>query len=207
MLPFVVDRFDRWLRRRYHVVEFTDDPDCLLRVALRRAAREVPLRDGSLVRAGQAVGELHLWNEQLPKFPREGPSFAWARKTSRRMRHSLCLLAVHVAHDPAWRQVAAFYADVPVPDGRPQAVVQRIASRYGFDCLPPRRSAPYWIRAVAESVLLWGFAVTYNPAALRRQRFVRRRQQIWISRPMLMARYHADRGAGATGHEATGAIR
>jgi hypothetical protein len=44
---------------------------------------DLMLPDGTWVRAGDRVIKLHLWNEQVPLFPRAGPTLGWARRMSR----------------------------------------------------------------------------------------------------------------------------
>ncbi len=144
MLAVLVYRLNGFLSRLYRIEEFTDDPNCLLRIAKKNASRAVSLRDGTEVRRGDVVGELHLWNAHLPRFTRSGPTLGWARRAHRLMVRSLSLLADHVQHHPTWQRVQAFYADVPTSAKRPLAVIDRAASRYGFAAVLQRRT--FWRR-------------------------------------------------------------
>jgi hypothetical protein len=188
-LVFFVNCLDASLRRLYGIEEFTQDPTCLLRIAMKCAAKAVTLSDGTEVRRGDVVGELHLWNAHLPRFTSTGPTLGWARRAHRLMVHSLTLLADHVQRQPTWRQVEAFYADAPTSAKRPVATIERAAARYGFEGVTQRRTIWRMAHEVLESLLLWLLAHAYNPAALRRQAFLRRRQQIWISRSTLIRLY------------------
>jgi hypothetical protein len=189
VLPVAVGCLDRLLRWWFRIDEFTADSDCLIRVAWRQAGEALTLPDGTAIRAGAAVGELHFWNEHLPPFGLAGPSLGWARLMHRRALHSLRLLANQVRREPARQQVVAFYADVPVPRRRSEAAFRRLACRYGFFCPPNHHLAGGVVHAVAESILLWGLVATHNPRALRRRRFLRARRRIWISRTALLERY------------------
>jgi len=59
----LVRGFDALLAQYYGIHEFTDDPDCIMRIALARAGRDIALSDGTSVRADDAVIDLHWWNE------------------------------------------------------------------------------------------------------------------------------------------------
>jgi hypothetical protein len=63
-------------RRIGGVSEFETAEDGLLRIAEGHAEHDFVFRDGTHVRQGQAVIDLHLWNEHLPPFPYGGLFFA-----------------------------------------------------------------------------------------------------------------------------------
>ena len=56
ILDKLVVAFDRRQRRKLNIWEFTDDPQCILRVALVRSRWEQQLADGSFLRRG-----VYLW--------------------------------------------------------------------------------------------------------------------------------------------------
>lgn len=193
MLVYLISRLDALLCHVYRINEFVDDPDCLLRLAIRRAPAELSLRDGTRVVLGDPVGELHLWNDHLPHFPTSGPTLGWARRVHNLMVHSLSLLANFVASEPEWQSLQAFYADVPISPRRSLASVRRASLRYGFE--PELRHPTFWrsFCDALESLLLGSLAYAYNPPSLGRQAFLRHRQRIWNARPTLIRLY------GATG--------
>src|SRR6185312_15368381 len=83
-----IDDVSRWCNG---IVEFSTAPDCLLRVAVSRATERRVLADRA-VEAGEAVVELHLWNEHIPSL--EGFSgLGWVARIRRQMIRSLGLLA------------------------------------------------------------------------------------------------------------------
>ena len=180
---------DALIRVCYGIYEYTDDPDCLLRVAISRARAPVALADGTRIQPGEPVGTLHCWNEHFPRYPNDGPNLGWACTTQHRMRHSLNALADHIVDEPAWREVRALCAEAALSTrlGWPQ--VQRVAERYGFERVTPSASALRRIHAVGEGVVLWGLTHAFNPAALARQPFLREHHELWISRAELVARY------------------
>lgn len=186
----MVGGLDRVLRRCHHVQEYSRAPGCVFRVGLERAQYPALLADGTFVRVGDAVGSLHFWNERLPRFPSSGPDLHWAKIMQRRMRHSLEELCRHVEGDPAWAEVKAIRAEATLPL-RPRAgrQLRRLARRFGFEpgaghALPRGR-----LSLAAHNALIWGFARAYNPAALPGQRLVQGREELWLSRSSLLARY------------------
>src|SRR5216683_24095 len=88
-----IDAVDRLLRRCHGVHEYTDDSECILRIAWRAARSDILLQHGMLVRSGDATVELHLWNERLPLISHDGVGMAWGAVVDRQVRRSLTLLA------------------------------------------------------------------------------------------------------------------
>ena len=191
VLVYLIYRLDALLRHLYRIREFTDDPNCLLRLAIKQASTPLSLSDGTRIMPGDPVGELHLWNDHLLHFPSGGPTLGWARRAHALMVHSLSLLADHVATEPEWQGVQAFFADVPISPKRSPASVRAVSRRYGFEPALRRRTVWRSVHDVIESLLLGGLAYAYNPAASHRQKFLRHRQRIWIGRTTLIRLYGA----------------
>lgn len=185
----LVGNVDAMLRRRQGVYEFTDDPDCLLRVGLRRAPATVRLADGQVIAAGSPIGVLHFWNEHLPPFPPAGPDIRWATRIEHRFGRSMRLLAAHVEGHPAWAEVRALHGSVALSGGLRPAQMRRVASHYGFEIAEPDLAGLAALHAFGENFLLWAFARAFNPAALQRQPFRRPRTELWMSRETLRARF------------------
>ncbi len=78
----IIYAFDGWLSRQYRIYPFRDGADCFLRLQLTQASHPVELPAG-LLRAGEPVLALHLWNEYIPIIPSGGPDLGWARKVQR----------------------------------------------------------------------------------------------------------------------------
>jgi hypothetical protein len=114
VLVYFIHRLDALLRQLYRISEFTDDPSCILRLAMKLSSTPLKLNDDTRIMPGDPVGEFHLWNDHVPRFPPGGPTLGWARQAHRLVVHSLSLLADHVENGPEWQQVRAFYADVPI---------------------------------------------------------------------------------------------
>jgi hypothetical protein len=188
----LVGTLDAWLRSYYDIRNFTDDPQCVLRIGPMPAHMSVSLSDGTKIRDGELVGALHLWNEHVPRYSGNGPTLAWAKEMRRRMLCSLGLLADFVERDPVWAPVRAFCGDSTLSSRIGGLQMQRLARRHGFEPAPPPAALSSHLHTVADSLIVWGLTRAFNPAALPRQRFLRDHNELWISRSMLVALYGRD---------------
>jgi hypothetical protein len=187
---------DAILRSYYGIYEFTQDPQCILRIGLDEARSEVALSDGTRVKSGEIVGTLHFWNEHLPRYSESGPDLRWACTVRDRVIHSLRAFCEHVEREPAWRPVQAIRAETALPARLGSAQIQRVFRRYGFEATPADTSLRARLHGFGECFVMWGLTRAFNPAALPRQPFLRDRCELWISRAALFARYG---GAAAKG--------
>ncbi|HEV2549018.1 MAG TPA: hypothetical protein VGU20_16880 [Stellaceae bacterium] len=179
---------DALLRRAMRIEQFCSDPRCVIRVRPISAAHTVHLSDGTIVRAGDPVGELHLWNEQLPRIPVTGPGIAWAVAMQRAYSHSLSQLARHVAEHGAFAEVDAFCAAIAFAGPWSRAgKVARAAARKGFELVDPKPSMLADLAALADGIFILCLIHAFNPAGLRKLRVTRRRYEIWISKRRLIA--------------------
>ena len=199
-----VRQLDRFLRRVEGIEEFSRREDCIFRIGLVRASGEFRLADGTHVRRGDPVGELHYWNEHAPRFGDGRPALAWALAADRAVRQSLRALAEFVEREPRYRSVRAFggvMCGLPVR-GAPS--LSATVRRYGFETWPfePPRSLAGRLHLVGENMLVRLLAWAYNPGSLHAGA-APARCNFWISRPALLARYGAEastrNGAGSCG--------
>jgi hypothetical protein len=183
----VVGSLDAALRYCYGIHEFTDDPECVLRLGLSVAQEPVTLPDGTAIDIGDPIGSLHFWNEHLPRYSEGGgPELGWAAEMRRRVAGSLKALAEHVENDPDWRIVHAFRGHAAFSSRAGILQLHRVTRRLGFQWVP---GGPSTARALAGSITGYGLTRVHNPAALSRQAFFRRVHEIWISRAMLLKLY------------------
>lgn len=183
----VVTATDRLLRRYYGIRPFLNDPHCLLRIARAAAARQVALRDGTLVRPGDPIAVLHLWNEHIPRFAPTGPDMAWAITFRDNMTFSLHALAHYLQENGAWRDVQAVHGCVGFGNRWRRRQMNRAAARFGFELLPTQ--TPYGLHRMGEDILVWCLTRAFNPAALRRPVFRHDRAELWTSRASLVLSY------------------
>lgn len=189
LLDKLVMAIDRRQRRRLGIREFTDDPDCIMRLALTTARTGAELADGWVIRPGDRVGVLHMWNEHIPRMPPIGPDLAWARAGFHLPVHSLRLLARYVVETPSLKDITAFGGS-PTFVYTPNA--DRMAHRLGFelfDPVPPRGPVE-WGAGLVMRLWSWLLRRAFNPKSaqgLRLRDFQQR--PAWISRRTLIARY------------------
>lgn len=189
---------DLLLRHRFGIHEFTDDAECIFRIALVPAARHVVLSDGTAIAQGELVLQLHFWNEHLPPMGAAGPDTAWATIMKRRMRQSIASIAAHLERARDLDAVRALHGSPPFASRIGTAQMVRTARRFGFDVIEPEGQPELRqrIHTMFDSMLLWGLARTFNPPALRSKGLLRHRYQLWISRDKLLRCY----GAAALPH-------
>ncbi len=65
-LERAVFSLDRVLRWRLGIYEYSASRHCMFRINRARAEQSWRLPDGTTIRAGDRILELHLWNEHIP---------------------------------------------------------------------------------------------------------------------------------------------
>jgi len=189
LLSRLVIAFDRRQRLRMNIWEFSQDPDCILRLGTGSASMAAELSDGTVIRPGDTVGIIHLWNERIPKMPVTGPDLAWARKFIHSLSHSFRLLARYLVEEQALTEVAAFGGDLPFVFTPGALNALRRLGLEVFDPLPPRTLKEKGIDLGAR-VWTWLLRRAFNPGSIRGQRLSDiRRRPTWISRQALIALY------------------
>ncbi len=197
MFRRMVQGLDVVLRRFLHIYEFSQDERCLLRLSVGESDDDLTLSDGTRVRQGDLIGELHLWNEHIPPVPRSGPDLAWALAFQRRMTLSFRELATHIETRPRLQDVRAFRGEIYF--GGPYGVAHfgHLAERWGFDLVSPDGGTGLWGRLTGwgANVYAWGLIWAFNPASLQGEGPRKlRRDQIWISRNLLIHKYRVPKG-------------
>jgi hypothetical protein len=180
---------DTLVRRAYHVWEFTQDENCILRIAVGRSAGEIALSDGTRIEKGELVGELHLWNEHLPRMDEQGPSLVWALRAYRLWESSLKKLVTYLEHAPQFEEIRAFRGETAF--FKEDLEGSALFSRMGFDLVRRnptgklRRFGDFW-----ENLYTWWLIWTFNPGSMKTKNLRRlERAQLWISRQALLERY------------------
>ncbi len=188
---FALDAIIRWAAG---VQPLADDPQCLFRIAVKSSPRRHRLTDGTEIRAGDRVIELHLWNEHIPRMPAEGPDLQWARAFYNRFRYSLHLLAQRMETDPILKESVAIYGRLFVHLGhrQPEAVLIR---RLGFEFrrVPEPTSLPGRIGRFFVTLYAGWLAWAYNPGSLRvRDIWEKDLVEVWMSRRRLLVLHGAE---------------
>ena len=182
---------DGMLRRWQSVVEYTHDPACILRIKFGRLDQDFSLSDGTVGHAGERFIDLHLWNEQVPAMPKEGPSIAWARRMSLCFQHSLRQLARYLASRADLDDISLVRCTMMFASRERDDQMVRMIGRYGFELVPPATTATMGERArrFGENVLISLIVLAGNAAALRRDTLRRGRTRVFMSRKALEQRY------------------
>jgi len=187
----IVRPVDAALRYHYGIREFTDDPLCILRLSREKAWRGLLLSDGTPIAAGEPVGELHFWSEHMPVFGDTGPNLGWAVETCRRLRRSFVLLAGALGSDPRWQGLHAVFARWAFAGAFDATHQRRLIEEFGLDIFAPDRTIAHRVHDLMQDFLLWGMLRAFNPEALQSHGFFRSRQELWISRPAVLAGFGA----------------
>ena len=189
--PFVLG-LDALLRHLYRIQEFDDNEECFFRLSISRSKREYHLSDGVVILPGDRLGEIHFWNERLPKIGENGADVAWARAFYRRGVSSMKSLAANAIHNPEYQDILAYHGDPPIGGYHDEKMLVRALQRWGFDLCPTETADGFWGK-FAEfwanlyiSWVVWAF----NPGSLKgRTIFKLKREEILISRKKLLELY------------------
>jgi hypothetical protein len=179
---------DRWLRQRQGVLEYSDNPDCVFRIQRAKAETPLVLRDGTRIAAGDAVLNIHLWNEQFPAMGGDGATMRWARAVAGGIDLSLRELAQHLRWTRAYDDVVALRADMRLGTAEQSSQLARISGRYGFEagCAAGEHGA---IHRLGENIFLVLLVLATNPVALRAPVLWRDHTLVYLSRSSLEDRY------------------
>ncbi len=183
---------DAILRRCLGIYEFSQAPDCILRLARRSSHRTCSLPDGVTIHVGDPVLEIHLWNEHIPRMAEDGPDLRWGRAVYRAIRRSLEELAHYLqdSHNPAG--IMALYGEASILLPMERQSMTDLLRALGFDILVlPRPAGPAgrikrFLDHAYNRAVIWAF----QPASLRDKRLSgASRIEFWMSRQTLLARY------------------
>lgn len=189
-IEHAVFSLDSWLRRRYGVFEYTSEPRCLFRLERARADQTVSLADGTLVRLGDPILKLHLWNEHIPTMGERGPTVAWARQVSRAIDASLRELARYCAQRVELDNVAVICGDMHLGTVRQCSKLTRIVARYGFESVENCDGGPRGLlHRLGECILIFMLILATNPVTLRSAMVRRYYKRVFLSRATLDLRY------------------
>ena len=187
-LVFVLDA---WLRRWHAVTEYSADPRCIFRIQVAQCDRDITLADGTSARAGDPAVDLHIWNEQMPRMPSQGPSLTWARHVCRCVEISLRELARYLRAHPELRDVAVVRGNIVFCVAEQSDQMVRVCRRFGFemvDCGGPDTLGAY-IHRLGQNVLVSLMVLALNGVAIRPSSLRRVRLQAYLSRKVLISQF------------------
>lgn len=179
MLHTIITRFDDFQRQRQKVFEFSDAPDCLLRLQISHTKYPIQLSNCEMSPGDQYL-DLHLWNEHVPPMPPEGPNLAWASRTRRMFVSSLSKVAELISQDPQYKDIKMIRGITVLLTLSDEKNGKSMVERLGFTLMPYHqtlgRFGEFWENFYTY-VLMW----TFNPNSLRNRNLIKsRRTEFWI---------------------------
>jgi YkoP-like protein len=193
MLRTLVTMIDEKLRASHDIREYSTSPDCIFRMEIVSSAESAVLMDGTVIRAGDRIINLHLWNEHIPTFPRAGPTLGWALRLHRAFQTSLTELDRFLAGQPELRDIIAIRGDMSFGSTERSDQLLAMAARYGFERIKSSElSLPKRVHRFGENVLISMLVLLCNPAAFHSNSLWRTRTPVVLSRKTL----HRQSGMG-----------
>ena len=171
----LVRRLDRFLREKEGIFEFCNGADCILRISLSTCEREIDLADGTRLSRGDALCDLHVYNEHVPPIGPHGPDFAWASLVQQRFRNSLAALADTFEKDNRFDSVKALRGRTTLVTQRGDKQLQRLAARLHFEKIDSQTQPTLLTKLhdLGENLLVWALVHTFNPGGLRHSKLMR----------------------------------
>lgn len=198
-LEAVVAALDDRLRLRHRVIEYTSSPECMFRIQLVRSEEDYVLSDGTCVRASERLVNLHVWNEQFPRFTGNGPTLAWARRVNHAFELSMRELAGFLESRREFDDVVAICANLTLEPAERSGQLVRFVARFGFEPIAAASSRSFrqQMHWFGENILISMMVLARNAAALRADTLRRDRTLVFLSRRELRRRYGFARGQAA----------
>lgn len=178
----IADRLEAWFDRLYRIRPVGDGGSVLRLGLIRYRGPDVPFQDGSVLRRGDLVGELHVDN-------RRAAALHEGRKAGFRYRREIFRLLPVLARDlrtrPEYQAIQAI--------GGPSLFWEE-ATLLGFEHRPVPAFTRWWLTWWERFLL-----ARYHPAGRARLAKGNRQElrQVWMSRRTLVERW--GNGRGATG--------
>jgi hypothetical protein len=198
-LEALVTALDHRLRLRHGVFEYTRNPDCLFRIQIVDSTDDLLLSDGVRIQAGDRLINLHVWNEQFPRFPRHRATLAWARRVDRAFDISLRELDACLTARPNLGDVVAICGNMGFGSAARSAQLARYVARFGLErvAAPNDMSFRQLLHLFGENILISMMVLARNAGALHADTLRRDRTPVFMSRQTLQGRYGLARDRAA----------
>lgn len=184
-----VFQLDRVLRRWQGIYEFSQLDDCLLRVAIARARSPIALPDGSVIRPGDQVLEIHWWNEHVARLVADKPALARAKCLLALVQHSFDELAQYIATAPEARNVLFVHGNAILPMRSRRNEIAVRARQYGFWAVQPGAAPCERVHDYFEKYLVWALLWAFHRRRPEMKVHTLRRVDLWATRAEFLARY------------------
>ncbi len=182
-------QLDRLLRRWQGIYEFCQADDCLLRVAIGRAAKRIELPDGSSIHPGDEILEIHWWNEHVARLVADKPALARAKCLLALVRHSFEQLAQYLATAPEAQRVRFVHGNAVLPmRSRRNEIAVRVR-QYGFWVVPPHAGLFESVHDYFEKYLVWALLWAFNRRKPEMKVHTLRQVDLWTTREQFLETY------------------
>jgi YkoP domain len=176
------------VRKSMHVYEFTDDPDCILRIQLTTSPRSVDFGTWQISK-GETILSIHAWNEKMPKIPREGATLEWAIQLRRQVVHSFQKVAEELQKGGKYSQVRAIYGESTIFSFSDHTGGLKMMQRLGFTVLPYQspsgKFGNFW-----ANLFSWWLMWAFNDSSLDTRQFKKLdRTETWFPVDEFIRRY------------------
>lgn len=189
LLAKAVFGLDRRLQHRGGVFCYTSDPKCIFRLSLTVLQFPITLSWQTVLPAGAAIAELHLWNEQLPVLSEYESMIAWGLSLSRVLAHSLRLLSAYLAARHDCDCVGAVRADMSLGTPDMTCRLLSLSGRYGFVPCCETDETPSSARRLGENILISMLALARDRSTFRLDILRRDRVRVFMTRADLDKRF------------------
>lgn len=179
---------DYLLRKLMGIYEPVHDEECLFRLRIRPAHRQMFFPNGRVIHEGEPVVDLHLWNEHFSIFKADRADFAWAIRARRTLIKSFRQVATHLKEIENYQTIRAIVGilSLSINDGKIKGIY--LLRRLGF-IVVPREASFGKISNLLENfharLLHWAFM----PLKTNRWITVLQRFEAWILMEEFLKRY------------------
>jgi YkoP domain len=184
-------QLDRVLRRWQGIYEFCQSDDCLLRIAIARAKKRLVLPDGSAIRPGDQILEIHWWNEHVARLVADKPALARAKCLLALVQHSFEQLAKYLATAPEAQNVRFVHGNAVLPMRSRRNEIAARVRQYGFWEIQPGAGLFERIHDYFEKYLVWALLWAFHHHKPEMKVHTLRRVDLWATRADFLASYRA----------------
>jgi hypothetical protein len=182
-------QLDRVLRRWQGIYEFCQADDCLLRVAIARAKKPLTLPDGSEIRPGDEILEIHWWNEHVARMLADKPALARAKCLLALVQHSFEQLAQYLATAPEAKNVRFVHGNAVLPMRSRRNEIAARVRQYGFWVVQPGLGFLERVHDYFEKYLVWALLWAFHHHKPEMKAHTLRRVDLWATRAEFLASY------------------
>jgi hypothetical protein len=157
------------LRKSLRVYEFTDDPNCILRIQIASAPHTVMIENQAITKGDPVLG-IHVWNEHMPKLPEQGASIEWAIRVRRMAIHSFGEVARELQKGGKYAPIHAVFGESTIFSFSEHTGGLRMMQSLGFTMLPYDRPSgkfgEFW-----ANMFSWWLMWAFNDVSLHSRHF------------------------------------